>query len=104
MDSSCSRYMTEDAKWFSNLTTIQNKEYVTFRDGKKGKVKTNGIIKVNEHSIFKDVALVKYLKYKLLYISLVLDEGLEISFRHNAFRVFDSCGNLISGFSQCLTH
>jgi hypothetical protein len=69
MDSGCSRYMTGDAKWFSNLTPMQNKEYVTFGDDKKGKVKTNGIIKVNEH-----------LKYKLLSISLVLDDGLEISF------------------------
>jgi hypothetical protein len=72
--------MTGDAKWFSNLTSMQNKEYVTFGDNKKGKVKTKGIIKVNEHFIFKDVALVEYLKYKLLSISLVLDDGFEISF------------------------
>jgi hypothetical protein len=44
------------------------------------KVKTKGIIKVNEHFIFKDVALVEHLKCKLLYVSLVLDDGLEISF------------------------
>jgi hypothetical protein len=72
--------MTGDAKWFSNLTSMQNKEYVTFGDNKKGKVKTKGIIKVNEHFISKDVALVEYLKYKLLSISLVLDDGFEISF------------------------
>jgi hypothetical protein len=80
MDSSCSRHMTGDAKWFSNLTPMQNKEYVTFGDNKKGKVKTKGIIKVNEHFISKDVALVEHLKYKLLSVSLVLDNGLEISF------------------------
>jgi hypothetical protein len=80
MDSGCSRHMTRDAKWFSNLTPMQNKEYVTFGDDRKGKVKTKGIIKVNEHFIFKDVALVEYLKYKLLYVSLVLNNGFEISF------------------------
>jgi hypothetical protein len=77
---------------------------VTFRDNKKGKVKTNGIIKVNEHLISKGAALVEHLKYKLLYVSLVLDDGLEKKIRRNAFRVFDSCGNLVCGFSLCLTH
>jgi hypothetical protein len=80
MDSGCSRHLTGDAKWFSNLTPMQNKEYVTIGDDKKGKVKTKGIIKVNEHFIFRDVALVEHLKYKLLSVSLVLDDGLEISF------------------------
>jgi hypothetical protein len=80
MDSGCSRHLTGDAKWFSNLNPMQNKEYVTIGDDKKGKVKTKGIIKVNEHFIFRDVALVEHLKYKLLSVSLVLDDGLEISF------------------------
>jgi hypothetical protein len=80
MDSGCSRHMTEDAKWFSNLTPMQNKEYVTFGDDKKGKVKTKGIIKVNEHFFSMDVTLVKHLKYKLLSVSLLLYDGLEISF------------------------
>jgi hypothetical protein len=53
---------------------------VTFRDDKKGKVKTNGIIKVNEYFTTKVVALVEHLKCKLPSGSLVLDDGLEISF------------------------
>jgi hypothetical protein len=59
---------------------MQNKEYVAFGDDKKGKVKTNGIIKVNEHFISKDIAHVEHLKYKLLSASLVFDDGLEIYF------------------------
>jgi hypothetical protein len=59
---------------------MQNKEYVTFGDDKKGKVKTKGIIKVNEHFISKDITLVEHFKYKLLSVSPVLDDGLEISF------------------------
>jgi hypothetical protein len=80
MDSGCSRRMIKYAKWFSNLTPMQNKEYVTFGDDKKGKVKTKGIIKVNEHFFSMNVTLVEHLKYKLLSVSLLLDDGLEISF------------------------
>jgi hypothetical protein len=80
MDSGCSRHMTRNKKWLSSLTHLSHKEYVTFRDDKKGKVKTNGIIKVNEHFTTKVVALVEHLKCKLPSGSLVLDDGLEISF------------------------
>jgi hypothetical protein len=51
-----------------------------FWDDKKGKVKTNGIIKVNEHFTSKVVTLVEHLKCKLLSGSLVLDDDLKISF------------------------
>jgi hypothetical protein len=44
MNSGCFGHMTGDAKWFSNLTPMQNKEYVTFGDDKKGKVKKKVII------------------------------------------------------------
>jgi hypothetical protein len=80
IDSGCSQHMIGNKKWFSSLTPLSHKEYVTFGDDKKGKVRTNGIIKVNEHIISKDVALVEHLKYKLLSVSLVLDDDLEISF------------------------
>jgi hypothetical protein len=38
--------MTGDKKWFSSLTPLSHKEYVTFRDEKKGKVLGMGVIKV----------------------------------------------------------
>jgi hypothetical protein len=74
MDSGCSRHMIGNKEWFSNLTLLSHKEYVTFRDDKKGK------IKVNEHFTSKVVALVEHLRCKFLSGSLVLDDGLEISF------------------------
>jgi hypothetical protein len=46
MDSGCSRHMTRNKKWFSNPTPLSHKEYVTFRDDKKGKVLGTGVIKV----------------------------------------------------------
>ncbi len=80
MDSGGTWHMIGNKKLFFSLTPLSHKEYVTFGDDKKGKVRTNGIIKVNEHIISKDVALVEHLKYKLLSVSLVLDDGLKISF------------------------
>jgi hypothetical protein len=48
MDSSCSRHMTGNKKWFSDLTPLSHKDYVTFGDDKKGKVLGTGVIKVDD--------------------------------------------------------
>jgi hypothetical protein len=69
MDSSCSQHMIGNKKWFSNLTPLSHKEYVTFRDDKKGKVLSTGVVKVNFHFILNDVALVDRLRYNLLSVS-----------------------------------
>jgi hypothetical protein len=61
--------MTGDKKWFSSLTPLSHKEYVTFVDDKKGKVLGTGVIKVNDFFILNDVALVDRLWYNLLSIS-----------------------------------
>jgi hypothetical protein len=42
--------MTGDKKWFSNLTPLLHKEYVTLGDDKKDKVLGIGVVKVNDHS------------------------------------------------------
>jgi hypothetical protein len=47
MDSGCLRHMTGNKKWFSNLTPLSHKEYVTFGDDKKGEVLGTDVIKVN---------------------------------------------------------
>jgi hypothetical protein len=49
--------MTENKKWFSSLTLLSHKEYVTFGDDKKGKVLGTGVIKVNDCLTLNDVAL-----------------------------------------------
>jgi hypothetical protein len=73
MNSGCSRHMTGEKKWFSSLTPLSHKEYVTFGDDKKGKVLGTGVIKVNNHFTLKDVALVEKLRYNLLSVSQLLD-------------------------------
>jgi hypothetical protein len=61
--------MTRNKKWFSSLTPLSNKEYVTFGNDKRGKVHGTGIIKVNDHFTLNVVALVDKLKYNLLSVS-----------------------------------
>jgi hypothetical protein len=58
MDSGCLGHMTGNKKWFSNLTTLSHKEYITFGDDKKGKVLGTDVIKVNDCFTINDVALV----------------------------------------------
>jgi hypothetical protein len=41
--------MTGNKKWFSSLTPLSHKEYVTFGDDKKGKVLCTGVVKVNDY-------------------------------------------------------
>jgi hypothetical protein len=61
--------MIGNNKWFSNLTPLSHKEYVTFDDDKKGKVLGTGVIKVNDFFTLNDVALMDKLGYKLLSVS-----------------------------------
>jgi hypothetical protein len=69
MDSGCSQHMTDDKKWFSSLTPLSHKEYVTFGDNKKGKVFGTSVIKVNYLFTLNDVALMDILRYNLLSVS-----------------------------------
>jgi hypothetical protein len=61
--------MTGNNKWFSSLTPLLHKEYVTFGNDKKGKVLGTGVIKVNDCFTLNDVSLVDMLRYHLLSVS-----------------------------------
>jgi hypothetical protein len=91
--------MTSDKKWFSSLTPLSHKEYVTFGDDKKGKVLGTDIIKVNDHFILNDVTLVDKLKYNLLNVSQLVDSDFDVLFCKTDSRVFDSSSNLVCGIS-----
>jgi hypothetical protein len=56
-------------KLFFSLPPLSHKEYVTFRDDKKGKVLGTSIIKINDYFTLNDVALVDKLKYNLFSVS-----------------------------------
>jgi hypothetical protein len=61
--------MTGNKKWFSSLTPLSHKEYVTFGDDKKSKVLGTSVIQVNNYLTLNDVALVDRLRYNLLSVS-----------------------------------
>jgi hypothetical protein len=80
MDSSYSQHMTDDKKWFSSLTPLSHKEYVTFEDDKKDKVLGTSVIMVNDFFTLNVVALVDRLRYNLLSVSQYVDADLHVLF------------------------
>jgi hypothetical protein len=79
--------MTGNKKWFSSLTPLSHKEYMTFGGDKKGKVLGTGIIKVNDCFTLNDVALVDRLRYNMLSISQLCDTDLSVLFA-SLIRIF----------------
>jgi hypothetical protein len=100
MDFSCSRHMIENKKWFSNLTPLSHKEYVTFGDDKKSKVLGTGVIKVNDCFTMNDVALVDRLRYNLLSISQLCDADLSVFFHKSDSYGLDSSGKRVCDISR----
>jgi hypothetical protein len=80
--------MTGDRWWFSNLTPVMTKEYITFGDNGKGRVLSVGTVKVIESVTLRRVSLVKSLGYNLLSVSQLLDEGFEVRFKTGCSHVF----------------
>jgi hypothetical protein len=73
VDSGCSRHMTGDKGWFSSLVPVVMKRYITFRDNGRGRVLSEGEIKVSEKITLTCVTLVQSLLYNLLSVSQLLD-------------------------------
>jgi hypothetical protein len=87
--------MTKDRRWFSSLTSVITKEYITFGDNGKGRVLSVGTVKVSESVTLRRVSLVKSLGYNLLSVSQLLDEGFEVRFKMGCSRLLDSRGDLM---------
>jgi hypothetical protein len=100
MNSGCSRHMIGNKKWFSSLTPLSHKEYVTFGDVKKGKVLGIGIIKVKDYFTLNNVALVDKLRYNLLSVSQLVDADLDVLFHKSGSQVLDSSSKLVCGISR----
>jgi hypothetical protein len=100
MDSSCSRYMTGNRKWFSSLIPLSQKEVMTFGDDKKSKVLDTGVIKVIDCFTLNDVALVDRLRYNMFSISQLVDANLDVLFRKSDFHVLDSSGKYVCDISH----
>jgi hypothetical protein len=92
--------MIKNNKWFFSLTPLSHKEYVTFGDDRKGEVLGTGVMKVNDHFTWSDVALVDKLKYNLLSISQLVDADFDVLFCKSGSRVLDSSGSIVCGVSR----
>jgi hypothetical protein len=95
IDSGCSRHITGDNGWFSSLVPVVTKRYITFGDNGRGRVLSEGQIKVSDKITLRCVALVQSLGYNLLSVSQLLDEGFEVLFRPGGSWILDSQGDLI---------
>jgi hypothetical protein len=95
-------FMTHDQKqkWFSSLTPLSHKEYVTFGDDKKGKVLGTSVIKVNDCFTFNDISLVDRLRCNLLSISQLYNADLSVLFCKSDSHVLDSSGKRVCGISR----
>jgi hypothetical protein len=92
--------MTGDKKWFSSLTPLSHKEYVTFGDDKKGKVLGTNVIKVNDFFTLNNVTLVNMLRYNMLSLSQLVDAELEVLFHKSNSQVFYSSSKHVCGISR----
>jgi hypothetical protein len=92
--------MTGNKKWFSSLTPLSHKEYMTFGDDKKGKVLGTDVNKVNDCFILNDVALVDRLRYNLLSVSQLCDADLSVLFCKSDSHVLDSSGKHVCDISR----
>jgi hypothetical protein len=95
IDSGCSRHMIRDRGWFSSLVSAVTRRYITFGDNGRGRVLSEGEIKVSDKITLRRVALVQSLGYNLLSVSQLLDEGLEVLFRPGGSRILDSRGDFV---------
>jgi hypothetical protein len=91
--------MTENKKWFSSLTPLLHKEYVTFENDKKDKMFGTGVIKVNDCFTLNDVALEDRLRYNLLSVSQLCDADLSMLFHKSDSHILDSSGKRVCGIS-----
>jgi hypothetical protein len=80
IDSGCSRHMTGDKGWFLSLAPVVTKRYITFGDNGRGRVLSEGEVKVSDKITLMSVALVQSLGYNLLSVSQLLMRVLRCCF------------------------
>jgi hypothetical protein len=93
IDSGGSRHMTSDKGCFSSLVPVVYRTYITFGDNGRGRVLSEGEIKVSDKVTLKCVPLVQSLGFNLLSVSQLLDESFELLFRPGGSRILDSRGD-----------
>jgi hypothetical protein len=95
IDYDCSTHMTENKGSFSILVPVVTKRYITFGDNGRGRVLSEGEIKVNDKITLRRVAVVQSLGYNFISLSQLLNEGFEVLFRPGGSPILDSRGDLV---------
>jgi hypothetical protein len=86
--------MTRDKGRFSSLVPVVTKRYITFGDNGRGRVLSEGEIKVSDKITLRHVALVQSLGYNCFCV-LAMDEGFEVLFWPSGSRILDSQGDIV---------
>jgi hypothetical protein len=90
--------MTGDQEWFSILTLVVSKTYITFGYNGRGCVLSEGEVRVSGKVVLKRVAFVKSLGFNFLWVSQLLDEGFEVFFKSGGSQILYARGTM-SGWS-----
>jgi hypothetical protein len=69
IDSGCSWHKTGDKGWFSSLVPVVTRRYISFGGNGRGRVLSEGEIKVSDKITLRRVTLVQSLGYNLLFVS-----------------------------------
>ncbi|CAL8107783.1 unnamed protein product [Prunus armeniaca] len=94
-DSGCSRHMSGDKCWFTNLNTECVEGSVTFGDGSKGKILGKGDVETLGLPFLKNVMLVENLQANLISISQLCDDGSSVWFDKDQCYVADFQGKKV---------
>src|SRR5579883_2892015 len=92
--------MTGNSHWFSSLTPVMNKEYITFGGNGQGRVRSVGSIRVNDAFVLSNVAFVENLHCNLLSVSQLFEDGFEVRIKRGCSHVLDRQGELICRISS----
>jgi hypothetical protein len=72
--------MKGDRRWFSRLTPVITKEYITFGDNEKGRVLSVGTVKVSECDSYACFSC-QVFGVQSCFGAQLLDEGFEVRFK-----------------------
>ncbi|TYK25843.1 gag-pol polyprotein [Cucumis melo var. makuwa] len=99
-DSGCSRHMTENRSFFSELKECAS-GHVTFGDGARGRIIAKGNIDKNNLPCLNDVRYVDGLKANLINVSQLCNQGYSVNFSKASCIIVDEDNRvLMSGSRQ----
>ncbi|CAM8997375.1 unnamed protein product [Rhodiola kirilowii] len=94
-DSGCSAHMTGNSAFLSHIRPVEKMRFITFADGRKGRVIGCGTLKVPDLPALEDTLLVEGLTMNLISISQLCDNGHYVSFSRDSCLVLNENGDSV---------